>query len=335
MTISHILSRYEHRTLTRGQLVCGGTATALCLGWWVSIFPLPALVVGGIALLLCAVRLHGDLALDLFVRAFRFHIRSRFTAVECAVEGDRFVITSRDRQISQLWRSDHRGRLDLRNEEKPQWTHFLRQIESTSEGDRVGPFSFHIRGSDTLVATKDIELASPWVHENECGVIHPPRWIFESWRDVQSPDYFYRTFEIRHFRQAAENLVDAMSDRNGRWSLHAHFFPLHRRVSLRRSRRDRHAADAAMSWRGSRGASSPATLTTLRLSRHHHEERVALGASLIDFRMSVVVRAVSRQELEDVCGELQLRAERYGISLHAPQGDQARAFIASWPGAPE
>lgn len=332
MTNSGILSQYELRSLTYLQRVGFGVSITLFLGWWTGFLSLPVMVLGAVTAGLGVVRWRGESVLELSVRAARFYVRSRFSAVESSIQGDYFVISCRGRHASRVWHSEHRGRLDLRDEEQSQWVTFLRQAEAASQRGSLTEFSYHVRGSHMWVATDGFDLVSPWVSDANAMNVDMPRWIFESWRDVQSPDCFYRTFEVRNFQISGENLVDAVNDRDGRWSFHAHFFPSSRVRALRRSRRDRHAADAAMSWQGLRGTSSPATLHTLRAIRHRHEEHVARGAALIDFRLSIVVRGASRQELEDACAALRRRVERHGISIHVTKGDQARALVASWPG---
>lgn len=333
MTSNQILSLYEAQTLTRLQRVCFATFGLTILGWWAGWFSLAALLVVGVAGALGAVRWQGEWLAVLALRVVRHHFRSRFTAVASSLEGDRLVVTCRGHQSSTVWRSDHCGRLDLRDEEQSQWAHFLRQVDAAAQRGEAAGFSFHVRGNISWVATSGLTLSSPWVPDGAAFANEIPRWIFESWNDVQSPDFYYRTFDIRDFRQGGDSLIDSLSDRDGRWSVHAHFYPSSRRSALRRSRRDRHAAEAAMSWRGIRGATSPATLTALRVTRQHHEDRVARGATLINFRLCVVIRAHSRDELNEVSQLLRERALRHGITLHAPRGEQARALRASWPGA--
>lgn len=334
MTSSYVLSDRETRTVAWSQKVCLGLAVTQFLGWWCRLVPLEMALIGiFISIVGGGARWRGEWLGELAIRAIRFHTRSRFSSVEWSVDDSVLVITCRGQRTASIWRSEHRGRLDLRNEEQLEWGRVLRHVDAAAQRGVSENFSFHVRGYMSWVATQSIELPPPWVNDSAAVAAELPRWIYESWNDVQTNDAFYRTFDIRDYRSTRDSAVDALSDREGRWSLHAHFFSTPHRGALRQSRRDRHAADAAMSWKVVRGVTSPATLNALRITRQHHEERVARGAALIDFRLCVVVKATSRQALNDVSRSLHDVATRHGIVLHAPRGDQARALIGSWPGA--
>ena len=335
MTSDHVLAQSEIFSLTTVQKASIGVSAVTLLGWCLGLVTLPVVVVvGGLSIALGAIRWRGEWLGELLVRAVRFQSRSRFSSVACEVVGDDVLVTCRGQRTVTLWRSEHRGRLDLRDAEQSQWRRVLQRIEASVVRGETPHLSFHICGHDTWLATSRFELSAPWVKDSSQVLTELPRWVYESWNEMQTEHSYFRVFDIRNFTRCSESVIDVLTDPQKRWSLHGHFQAMSHREALRRTRRDRHAADAAMAWRGLRGVVSPATLAELRLARQHHEENVARGAALIDFRLCVVARAASPTELNEVSSALRDRATRAGVVLRIAAGEQAPALIASWPGPP-
>ena len=333
MTSEHILSPSDVPSLTTVQKVAGvAVGVTLLFGLLGMVSFLTVILVSVSALALATLRWRGEWVGDLLVRAVRYFSRSRFSSVEHTIVDDSVQLTCRGRRIFSLWRSGHRGRLDLRGDEHAEWRKVLQRVEESTQRGESTHFSFHVHGYDTWLATTQLTLPAPWENVSAQFCINAPRWIYESWNDVQSDVAHYRVFEVREAGHGRDNVIDSLSDPHERWSLHAHFSAASHRDAIRRSRRDRHAADAAMAWRGLRGVVSPATLADLRATRQYHEANVAHGAALIDFQMSIVVRASSSLELAEFTSALRDVATRAGIILRLAAGEQGPALAASWPG---
>ena len=333
MTSEHILSRSDVPSLTTVQRVSGVVVGATLLFGLFGMMSLVTVVfVSALALGLATLRWRGEWMGDLLVRAVRYYSRSRFSSVEHAIVDGSVQLTCRGRRTASLWRSGHHGRLDLRGDEQTEWRKVLQRVEESTKRGESTHFSFHVHGYDTWLATTSLTLPAPWENASAQFCVNAPRWIYESWNDVQSDVAYFRVFEVRDFRHGRDNVIDSLSDSRERWSLHAHFSAESHRDAIRRSRRDRHAADAAMAWRGLRGVVSPVTLADLRVTRQHHESAVAHGAALIDFQMSIVVRASSLSELNEFTSALRDVATRTGIMLRLATGEQGPALAASWPG---
>ena len=333
MTSKHILSRAELSLLTNVQKVAIGVTGSILLSWWFGLVPLTTVVVVvSIVSTVAAFRWRGEWLGELFVRAVRFHTRSRFSSVEHEIVGDNVQVTCRGQRTFSLWRPHYRGRLDLRDEERAEWRRVLQRVEESTQRGETAHFSFHVHGHDSWLATSTITLSNSWIIDSSRFHSEMPRWMYESWTEVQTDSAFYRVFDVHGFGNSSDSVIDTLSDPRERWSTHAHFLASPQRDAIRRSRRDRHAADTAMTWRGLRGVVSPATLTDLRATRQHHEEHVARGAALLDFRMCVVVRASSMTELNEFSAALRDVAARAGVALRHAVGEQAQGLVASWPG---
>lgn len=330
---SRILALDEYTTLTVTQKTCLGFASLLVAGWWVGVIPFVISLLGFLmAGILGGGRWRGEWIGELAVRAIRFHSRSRFSAVTTSWNGDDMSISCRGVRTFSMWTSDHRGRLDLAETEREVWASALKQMDSAAYRDETSALSVHAKGHTLTVATEGFTLSSPWVRLTRDDVAELPAWIFESWVDVQSNRGFHRVFDVRDFRQCRQNPFDVFCDGEERWALHGHFVAEAHSRAVRRTRRDRHSVDAAMSWRRLAGRSATATLLDHRSVRQHHEERVADGAALVGFRLCIVVTADSLEDLKLVSSELLQVARRAGVVLRVRRGEQGRALAASWPG---
>lgn len=330
---SRIVAVDEYSALTLTHKACLGFASLLVAGWWLGMMSLVICLAGlAVAGILGGLRWRGEWAGTLAARAIRYHSRSRFSAITTSWNDDEMSISCRGVRTFSVWTSDHRGRLDLAELEEGVWTSALAQMDSAANRDETSALSVHVAGHSLTVATVGFRLSSPWARRERQDVGELPAWIFESWANVQSNMGFHQVFDVRDFRQCRSNLFDVFCEGEQRWALHGHFVADPRSRAVRRSRRDRHSVDAAMSWRRLAGRSTTATLVDHRAVRQHHEERVADGSALVGFRLCVVVTADSVEGMKQATSELLQVARRAGVVLRLRRGEQGRALAASWPG---
>lgn len=322
---SQILSSSEVSVLTTHQKICGVIASGAFLASWLSVTPvLVGVFVVGLATVLGSVRLRGDWLSDLFVRGWRFSFRSRFRVVSTASGRQQLPL-----QSPSQWTPNHRGRLDLRDEEIVTWQRVIDKIENSVRSGDTEKLSITLKGNELRITSLGMELPAPWVQTETGDTLDIPQWIYESWTHVQSPLGFHRTYEVRDFRQCRKSIYDVFADNSARWSLHVFIETQSRKSSLNRTRRERHATDVAVSWRKSSGVTPSASLTSLRAIRRYHEERVALGAALVQIQLRTVVTAPSRAALTEACEALVARAEQHNVTLHFPRGCQGESMMST------
>ena len=293
---------------------------------------LVAATVSGVTLL-GLVRWRGDVVVSHALRALHLFTHSRFHAVQVRSHEDGVTINCRGERTVRTWCSSHRGRPDLSDRESEWWSDVLRRMSVGSIQGAGVSLSCHFRGFGTpQLATQGFELGEPWeIARLDVGV---PEfgWMYETWKWVRTPEGFSRAYAVDDLAHLRGNLIAGLSDADERWSVHVHFVAHARQHALRRTRRSRHEATAASLWKVRRGRSVSPLLVTNEDVLRWHEEQVADGAALIDFRCYVIISTATLDQLATASQDLTGIARRRGVQITVQHGQHARAVAASWVG---
>ena len=280
------------------------------------------------------VRWRGDFVVSYAIKAVRLLAYSRFHAIAVQTDANTVTIECRGRRSATTWISSHRGRPDLSDDESRWWGDVLHRMSVASLHGGAVSLSCHFRGfAKPELATVGFDVGEPWVAG--CARIGVPqsRWMYESWTWVRTPEGFSRAFQVDDFTHARGNLIAAMSDADGRWSVHVHFVSHARQRAVHQTRRARHEASAASLWRTHVGKTVSTTAVSTEDAFRWHEQKVAEGAALIDFRCSVIVTSNTVEALDDVTRDLADTCRRGGIRLSPQHGQHARVIASSWVGS--
>lgn len=334
MTNSHVVALRARRQ-TRRACVIGAAGTAgnlLLVFCGVGSFFIATMLC--VLFLVCLVRWRGDFVASYAIRALRLIAYSRFHAITVQTNADTVTIECRGRRTVSTWISSHRGRPDLSDDESLWWGDVLRRMSIASLHGGPVALSCHFRGfAMPELATEGFEVGEPWVAG--CASIGVPqsRWMYESWAWVRTPEGFLRAYQVDDFTHVRGNLIAALSDADARWSVHVHFAAHARQRAVHHTRRARHEASAASLWRTHIGKTVSATSISTEDAFRWHEQKVAEGAALIDFRCSVIVTSSTVEELGDVSRDLVDTCRQRGIRITAQHGQHARAIASSWVGS--
>jgi hypothetical protein len=335
--------------IRRHQAVLVIAGLGLTGDWLVRAQKVPVELLGGVALLICALPVVDNLTLGEWLSVgFRYACRSRWTLVAASPEETSISLRARGHALVQGFELRHRGRLDLSGHDVERAQELAAFSDALATSDRSCHVSVHVAssrgGAQTLLALE--EGAAPpegWTTNRDllltmvgASPTKPSLWLLERWRYLRACDGLIRVVRIRDFSAVPDGraLLDRLQQSSDEVSVGLHFDV----VSGSRSHR---IAERAVHRTGTDGAASRTVgfRRTARADRAlerlaQRETLVASGRALLRVAVYVSVRAPSQLALHQSVAEVVRRAHEGGLRCELGLGRQAIWFCHQLPGGP-